>query len=55
MRMQTVLLGVIAALILAIICVATPQLEVTLNEPGTEVLSVSLFKPASPAMAKAAE
>lgn len=55
MRKQTVLALVGAGIIVAIICVATPQLSVTLNEAGTEVLGMSLLKPAQPALAEPRE
>jgi hypothetical protein len=55
MRMQSVLLAFGAAVVLAVIWFATPQLAVTLNETGTEVLGVSLLKPVQPALAKPRE
>jgi len=54
MRLHTVLLFTAAALILMIICVATPQLNVMLNEAETEVIGLSLLK-ATPAVAKPLE
>src|SRR3954467_7214732 len=55
MRMRTVLLCVAGAIVLAAICVLTPQIEVMLNEAGTEVLGVSFFKLTQPAIAQPAE
>ena len=54
MRMHTVLLCLTAAVMVAMICVATPKIEVTLNEEGTELLGVSLFKSPSAAIASTA-
>lgn len=42
MQMRLGLLLVIAALIVAVICVAAPQINVTLNEDGTEVSGIEL-------------
>ena len=53
MRTDTTLILIIAGLVTAIICVATPQLEVTLNDEGTDILSVSVKAPTQPALAKA--
>jgi hypothetical protein len=54
MRLQTVLLCTAAALVVTIIWVATPQLNVMLNEAETEVIGLSLFK-VTPAVAKPAD
>ncbi len=52
MRMDTTLIMVIAVLVVAIICVVTPKLEVTLNDEGTDILAVSVTGQTEPAMAK---
>ena len=45
MRMEAALLTFAAALIIATIWLVAPQLDVTLNEVGTEVLGVGPAKP----------
>jgi len=53
MRMDSTLILIIAGLVVAIICVVTPRLEVTLNDEGTDILTISVIGQTQPAMAKA--
>jgi hypothetical protein len=50
--MRTVQLCVVAAFVTTIILLATPQFEAILNEPGTELLGLSLFKTTQTAVAR---
>ena len=54
MRKQLVLV-LCAALLVAIICALAPQLNLTLNEDGTDVIAVDLSGIATPKQAIAAE
>jgi len=54
MRTQMILL-ISGAVIVAIICAIAPQMNVTLNETGTELVAVDLSSIAKPKAAVAAE
>ncbi len=46
MRTQTLVALAVAAAIIAVICVVTPRLNVTLNEAGTDVIGLDFSAPA---------
>lgn len=54
MRTQLVLVGA-AAVIVAIICASAPQMNITLNEDGTDVIAIDLSGGAKTQQAVAAE